>query len=93
MIEETIAKIEKRLRSTELEPGQRAELQHLLAELRRQASGAQLSGLSAEPVDDEDDPRSAVNRLESSLTAFEASHPQLIAVVNRISTVLANMGI
>src|SRR4051812_3857857 len=31
--------------------------------------------------------------LESSVDEFEKSHPQLVAVVNRIATTLSNMGI
>jgi hypothetical protein len=31
--------------------------------------------------------------LESSVKNLEGSHPQLVAVVNRIASVLANMGI
>jgi hypothetical protein len=31
--------------------------------------------------------------LSSSAEEFESSHPQLVAVVNKISQILANMGI
>jgi hypothetical protein len=35
----------------------------------------------------------SVGGLESSVGGFEESHPQLVAVVNRIASMLANMGI
>lgn len=92
MIEETIARIEERLRAAEsLAPERRQELEELLAQLRREAAGVAIE--CGEPAGADEDARSAVNRLESSLTEFEASHPQLVGLVNRISTVLANMGI
>ena len=87
MIEETISKLEERLRS--LPPEQRLEVAPLLAELRREAAQVSLQGRAAP----EDDPVSAVRRLQEELAGFETSHPQLVGVVNRISTVLANMGL
>jgi hypothetical protein len=93
MIENTIAKIEERLRTDDsLPPEKRLELEQLLAELRRESSA--LPSLARRNSDESDiDLRAAVDRLGTSLTEFEASHPQLVALVNRISTVLANMGI
>ncbi len=35
----------------------------------------------------------SVKGLSRSVTSFEESHPQLVAVVNRIATTLSNMGI
>ena len=35
----------------------------------------------------------AVHGLKSSVGGFESSHPQLVQVVNRIATILSNMGI
>ncbi|HEX4120195.1 MAG TPA: DUF4404 family protein [Verrucomicrobiae bacterium] len=35
----------------------------------------------------------SIGGLESSVGGFEESHPQLVAVVNRIASMLANMGI
>ena len=91
MIDETIAKIEDHLRNADLPPEKRLELQQLLAELRAEAAACQVAPPASTRSDE--DVRSAVNRLESSLTEFEASHPQLVGIVNRISTILANMGI
>jgi hypothetical protein len=94
VIEETISRIEERLRAADsLNPGQRAELQNLLTQLRREARSLPPDALSESPADDQEDVRSAVSRLEESLTAFETSHPQMTGLVNRISTILANMGL
>jgi hypothetical protein len=41
----------------------------------------------------EDDADTALGRLRESLAEFETTHPQLVGTVNRISTILANMGI
>jgi hypothetical protein len=95
VINETIARIEERIRAADsLSAAQRAELQGLLAELRREAGTLPPDALNAtpEPVADED-VQSTVSRLSETLTAFEASHPRLTGVVNRISTFLSNMGI
>jgi hypothetical protein len=94
VIEETISRIEERLRETEcLSPAQRAELQELLARLRREADCLPTGALPADAGPESEDAQSAISRLEESLTALETSHPQLISLVNRISTMLANMGI
>jgi hypothetical protein len=94
VIDETISRIEERLRAADsLSPAQRAELQNLLAQLRREARSLPADALPEDNVDDDEDVRSAVSRLEESLTAFETSHPQITGLVNRISTILANMGL
>jgi hypothetical protein len=91
MIEDTISKIEERLQAADsLSPEKRRELESLLGQLRREARGLELS--VPEPEEDQD-ARSAIDQLEASLTEFETSHPQLVGLVNRISTMLANMGI
>jgi hypothetical protein len=92
VIEETISRIEERLRAADtLTPLQRAELEGLLEELRREARSLPPDALPESPSDE--DVRSTISRLEESLTAFETSHPQITGLVNRISTILANMGI
>jgi hypothetical protein len=93
MIEDTIAKIQARLRTAQALPAaERQELEDLLAQLRKEAAS-----LPAVPESksgsEEDDVHGALGRLEESLTGFEATHPQLVGIVNRISTILANMGI
>jgi hypothetical protein len=37
--------------------------------------------------------RHSIGGLESSVGEFEETHPQLVSIVNRIATALANMGI
>ena len=92
MIEDTIAKIEQRLRSAQSLPlGERLELQQLLAQLRSEAQS--LPTVPTLAVSAEDDAQTALDRLQESLTEFETTHPQLVGTVNRISTILANMGI
>jgi len=93
MIEDTIAKIEEKLRTAKNLPfSERAELEDLLAQLRAEARS--LPDFK-EPVGEgsDQDVQSALGRLEESLTEFETTHPQLVGIVNRISTILANMGI
>ena len=92
MIEDTIARIEARLRTAQSLPAEeRRELQSLLDRLRREAGSLPIE-CRAEPSDDED-VQGALSQLEESLTKFETTHPQLVGIVNRISTILANMGI
>ena len=92
VIEQTIARIEERLRAAQsLSPEQRAELHQLLNQLRREARSLPPNALPETEPDD--DIHSSVNRLGEALTAFETSHPQLTGAVNRISAILANMGI
>jgi hypothetical protein len=93
MIEDTIAKIEQRLRSAQsLPPDERLELQQLLAQLRSEARSLPNVPAALHSSDD-DDAQTALGRLQESLTEFETTHPQLVGTVNRISTILANMGI
>ena len=93
MIEQTIAKIEERLRAAQsLSPAQRAELHELLSQLRRDAGSLPPNALSEVDPDD-DDLQNSISRLAQALTSFETSHPQLTGAVNRISAILANMGI
>jgi hypothetical protein len=93
MIEDTIARIEERLRSDESLPAsERAELEQLLRQLRTES--ATLPRLDPRgPAEPGEDVHSALGRLEESLAEFEATHPQLIGIVNRISNILSNMGI
>jgi hypothetical protein len=94
VIEETISKIEERLRAADsLSSAQRAELQNLLAQLRREARTLPGDALPSDSTDVDEDVQTTLGRLEESLTAFETSHPQLTGLVNRISAILANMGI
>ena len=94
MIEETIARIEERLRTADtLDSSRRAELQELLEQLRKEARSLPPGALPAAECPEDEDPSTAISRLQASLTSFETSHPQLTGAVNRISTFLANLGI
>lgn len=96
MIEDTIARIEERLRAADSIPAEkRRELEQLILELRREAA-ALPPHVRARRTNESDlvlDARTAVDRLGENLTEFEATHPQLVGLVNRISTFLSNMGI
>ena len=94
VIDETISRIEERLREADsLSPAQRTELQGLLTQLRREARSLPADALPPDEGSEDEDAHSAITRLEESLTAFETSHPQLTGLLNRISAILANMGI
>jgi len=87
----------------------RAELLKLLGQLREEiatlskthqeqaesiTSFAQVSALEA--TRDAKNPealRHSIGGLESSVGGFEETHPQLVGIVNRIATMLSNMGI
>jgi hypothetical protein len=93
MIEDTIAKIEARLRTAgSLPPEERQELAELLSQLRAEAGSLPLRSEEGADLED-DDVQGALGRLEELLSEFETTHPQLVGIVNRISTILANMGI
>lgn len=76
-----------------LPPAERGELEELLSQLRIEARS--LPDVSRAIISErpDEDAQGAVGRLEESLTEFETTHPQLVGIVNRISTILANMGI
>lgn len=107
MIADTINRIETFLRENQSLPeAERLELERLLAELRHEAgllagtvpaltAGGPIDpGSSIDPIGpDEADLSAALGRLQENLTEFEAAHPRLVGVVNRISNLLANMGI
>jgi DNA repair exonuclease SbcCD ATPase subunit len=99
MIEDTIARLEQQLRKAQtLPPSERRELEKLLAELKAELAAARESGGIPENVparrdDRKDDDTSPLDKLAESVAEFENTHPQLVAIVNRISTILANMGI
>ena len=94
MIEDTIAKIEERLRTAESLPrAERLELEQLLAQLRVEARTLPTLPTPDVSTAPEDDAQTALDRLQETLTEFETTHPQLVGTVNRISTILANMGI
>ncbi|HTG44221.1 MAG TPA: DUF4404 family protein [Verrucomicrobiae bacterium] len=94
MLEETISRIEERLRAANSLPSaERAELEDLLQQLRREAGSLALPKASDETFTEDETAHSAISRLEQSLTEFEATHPHIVGLVNRISSMLSNMGI
>ena len=95
--------------SPNLRPERRQELLKLITELKREIAGlskdnpdqarsiAGFTELSAhEATRKERQPEameSAIAGLESTVRGFEAAHPGLTAVVNRIAHALSNLGI
>lgn len=95
--------------SSTMEDAQRAELLKLLSQLRTQIAGlpptqqeqarsiTSFAEVSAHEATREsknpDTLRHSIGGLESSVGEFEKTHPQLVGVVNRIATLLSNMGI
>ena len=63
----------------------KSELLKLVADLESQTAGTAAT-VSAEGQD-------GLDRLISSVEGLEASHPDITGLVNRIATMLANMGI
>lgn len=63
----------------------KAELLRLVGELDKQTAA------DAATISDEGKP--GVNKLMSTVEGLEASHPDITELVNRISTMLANIGI
>ena len=95
--------------ASNLSPEKRGELQELIAQLKTEISSlrqvdpkrAQTIATFAEasaheairPDSQPETTRNAIEELESSVTDFEAAHPKLTAVVNRIASTLSNLGI
>jgi hypothetical protein len=92
-----------------MDDSHRAELLKLLGELRGEiatlskthqeqaesiASFAEVSAQEAtRETRNPETLRHSIGGLESSVGEFEKTHPQLVGIVNRIATMLANMGI
>ncbi|HEY3276234.1 MAG TPA: DUF4404 family protein [Syntrophorhabdaceae bacterium] len=113
MIEETIKKIETRIKKSGQPKGAQdknaAELVELLAQLKTEVaelskthadhaeSIAGFAKVSAHEATRQDQNpellQLSVKGLASSVEGIESSHPNLVELVNRISVMLANMGI
>jgi hypothetical protein len=110
MLNDTISKIEAKLRSSNsIKEEQRSELLGLLSTLKSEMASlsrthdeqarsiAGFAEVSAhEATREEKNPellKLSIQGLSSSVEGFENSHPRLVALVNRISTTLSNMGI
>jgi len=108
MIQDRIAKIEATLAGApDLSPAIRQELLTLLDELKTEvatiqpsheaqalsiAASADAAFASAANAEDDGTP-AALKDLRATVEEFEASHPQLVSVVERIAVTLSNMGI
>lgn len=95
--------------ASNLSPEKRSELQDLIAQLKTEISGLRevdpdraqsIAGLAetsaheaTRPDQQPEATKNAIVELESSVTGFEAAHPKLTAVVNRIASTLSNLGI
>ena len=109
MIQDTISKIEERLRAADGGGASKAELLRLLATLKGEI--AELSSTHAEQaqsiagftaVSAHEATRAdrqpqlvqlSLKGLSSSVEGFEQSHPKLVQVVNSICNTLSNLGI
>ena len=107
MIQDRIAEIEARLASADLPPATRDELLALLADLKTEVvklasahdeqarsitrSADAAISLAAQPV--ENRAPDALQEFRASVEGFEASHPRLVQIVDRIALTLSNMGI
>ncbi|HZM05954.1 MAG TPA: DUF4404 family protein [Candidatus Saccharimonadales bacterium] len=110
MLQDTISKIEDRIRGSDaINDGHRTELLGLLGQLKEEigrlskthreqaesiASFAEVSVHEATRATKNPELlRHSTGGLESSVGEFEKTHPQLVGIVNRIASTLANMGI
>ena len=79
LLQQLRSKVEK---ASGLPATTKSELLNLVAELERQPPSAGAT-----------EHRRGLDRLIASIEGLEVSHPDLTAEVNRIATILANMGI
>ncbi len=109
MIEQTISKLEARLKNAGAIPEQnREELLSLLATLKTEVSElskthaeeaqkivgfTQASTQAATGGSGADRLNLHLQDLSASVDGFEKSHPQLVQIVNRIAEILASLGI
>ncbi len=110
MIQNTLNKIEERLKKTEtVTEENRSELLNLVSELKGEIKelskthteqAESITGFAAlstrEATRQEKNPallQLSIDGLAASVEGFETSHPTLVGVVNRICSMLANLGI
>ena len=104
MIHDRIAKLEATLAATpDLPAATREELLALLADLKAEVAtlsetNLEEAGSATRPADagtvaDRDSAPAVLDELRASVEGFEASHPKLVQVVDRIAVTLSNMGI
>jgi len=92
LLEQLRSKVEK---ASGLPDTTKAELLRLVAELESQATrtGSPKTESPNAGTPDSTEGQHNLNRLVSSVEGLEASHPDITALVNRIATILGNMGI
>ena len=109
MIQDTISKIEARIGQSGVKDDSKAELLTLLGTLKSEVAAlsethdeeaqsiAGFTQVSAhEATREAPNPallKLSLDGLSASVDGFEKSHPQLVAIVNRICTTLSNLGI
>lgn len=109
MLQDTLERIEERVREAAIAPQQRTELLELLSALKSEVdtlsrtheeqahSIAAFTAVSAhEATRDHKNPELmdlSLRGLARSVHGFEESHPRLVQLVNSISTTLSNLGI
>ncbi|HYF37369.1 MAG TPA: DUF4404 family protein [Prosthecobacter sp.] len=91
MIEDHIQQLRNKLADASgLPEGTRAELLGLVEALEREAVRGDAGSQAA---DTEESEPPALGKLVSSVEELEASHPELVASINQVASVLGKMGI
>jgi hypothetical protein len=109
MIQDRLEKIEERLKQSKITDNEKAELLNLMASLKTEIAGisqthleqaesiagfAELSTREATRTEKSQELFDlSVEGLTTSVREFEVSHPDLVEVINRFCTMLANLGI
>lgn len=109
MIQDTLSKIEARIGQSGVKDDSKAELLTLLGTLKSEVAelskthGEEAQSIAGftqvsthEATREEPNPelvKHSLDGLSASVSGFEKSHPQLVAIVNRICTTLSNLGI
>jgi hypothetical protein len=89
MIEDHIQQLREKLaQASGLPETTRAELLALVGTLEREAAGGDAGPLAAEEAEPQ-----ALGKLVNSVEELEASHPELVASINQVASVLGKMGI
>ncbi len=103
MIEETISKLEARLKNSTAMPVQsRDELLQLLGTLKQELSDLNkahggdtehIIGYTPVPASPPSRPGSEPVDVRNFVASVQTSHPQFVSILNRISEILADLGI
>jgi len=97
MIEETLRKLEERIRSSERTGAGESELLALVAELRTEFSSVAAShGDDAAAIARHADDAAAdgaIAGMEDSMLEFESAHPRVVALFRSLMRTLADAGI